>query len=221
MLATANRHYRSDPRTFLLLTLDLDRVGSPWRFDDPGRKYPHIYGPIDPASVDRVTRPVSVPDGTFVALGDPGRGPRMRRARPACASPFAMRRSASDGSEPGEPIAGPALPAAHGGSVDVFLEAIEGAPRTGGILVVDDEGRTDEACIGDLVVGEAKAAGLAGIVVWGAHRDAAELARIGLPVWSLGRYPRGRGRSGGVGGSAAARAARRVHGDGRGHRHRG
>jgi uncharacterized protein (DUF952 family) len=71
MLATANRHYRSDPRTFLLLTLDLDRVGSPWRFDDPGRIYPHIYGPIDPVSVERVTRPVRLPDGTFVALETP------------------------------------------------------------------------------------------------------------------------------------------------------
>lgn len=190
MLATANRHYRSDTRTFLLLTLDLDRVGSPWRFDDPGRIYPHIYGPIDPASVERVTRPVRLPDGSFVALETPAAAPvcdaLVRRASPVRHAPLGVRRLAS-----GEPLGGPALPAAHAGSVDVFLEAIDAAPRTGGILVIDDEGRTDEACIGDLVVGEAMTAGLAGIVVWGAHRDAAELARIGLPVWSLGAVPAG------------------------------
>ena len=36
MLDTANRFYRADPQPFLLLTLDLDATGSPWRFDDPG-----------------------------------------------------------------------------------------------------------------------------------------------------------------------------------------
>ena len=53
MVAVANRFYRDDPRPFLLLTLDLERTGSPWRFDDPERRYPHVYGPIDPACVHR------------------------------------------------------------------------------------------------------------------------------------------------------------------------
>ena len=34
MVVVANRFYRDDPRPFLLLTLDLERTGSPWRFDD-------------------------------------------------------------------------------------------------------------------------------------------------------------------------------------------
>ena len=65
MVEVANRFYRDDPRSFLLLTLDLDRTGSPWRFDDAGRKYPHVYGPIDPASVLDARRMVRDPDGTF------------------------------------------------------------------------------------------------------------------------------------------------------------
>jgi 4-hydroxy-4-methyl-2-oxoglutarate aldolase len=87
-------------------------------------------------------------------------------------------------------VAGRACPARHAGSVDVFLEAFEAA-AAGDVLVVDNAGRTDEACVGDLVVLEARAAGLAGVVVWGLHRDTADLRAIGLPVFSLGATPTG------------------------------
>jgi regulator of RNase E activity RraA len=59
---------------------------------------------------------------------------------------------------PGRQIAGRALPARHYGSVDVFLEAFSSAGY-GDVLVVDNGGRADEACVGDLVVLEAQAAG--------------------------------------------------------------
>src|SRR5690349_15748069 len=91
---------------------------------------------------------------------------------------------------PGQRIAGRALPARHYGSVDVFLEAF-GRAEPGDVLVVDNGGRTDEACVGDLAVLEAGSAGLAGLAVWGLHRDSAELLEIGLPVFSYGCYPPG------------------------------
>ncbi|WP_027481782.1 RraA family protein [Deinococcus pimensis] len=91
---------------------------------------------------------------------------------------------------PGGRVAGPVRPARHFGSVDVFLEALEGA-APGEVLVVDNGGRFDEACVGDLVTLEVQRAGLVGMVVWGLHRDTAELRDIGLPVFSLGALPTG------------------------------
>ncbi|MFK4223449.1 RraA family protein [Streptomyces sp. NPDC019890] len=91
---------------------------------------------------------------------------------------------------PGSRLAGRVSTARHVGSVDIFLEAFEGG-APGDVLVVDNGGRLDEACVGDLVVLEAQAAGLAGIVIWGLHRDTADIRAIGLPVFSLGAIPTG------------------------------
>lgn len=57
--------------------------------------------------------------------------------------------------------------------------------------MIDNEDRTDEACIGDLTVLEARAHGLAGIIVRGLHRDTKELVEIGFPVFSYGTCPAG------------------------------
>jgi uncharacterized protein (DUF952 family) len=69
MVTVANRFYRDDPRQFLLLTLDLERTGSPWRLDDPAGIYPHVYGPIDPGCVMEVRRMLRDAGGTFTGIG--------------------------------------------------------------------------------------------------------------------------------------------------------
>ena len=90
----------------------------------------------------------------------------------------------------GSHIAGRVLPAKHYGSVDVFLEAM-GMAQPGDVLVIDNAGRADEGCVGDLTALEAQASGLAGVLIWGCHRDTIELNRIGLPIFSYGTCPAG------------------------------
>lgn len=87
-------------------------------------------------------------------------------------------------------IAGPVVPARHTGSVDVFLEALQNAPA-GGVLVVDNSGRRDEGCVGDLTAQACRDRGVVAMLVWGCHRDSRDLAAMHFPVWSLGSCPFG------------------------------
>jgi uncharacterized protein (DUF952 family) len=67
LVRVGQRHYRSDPRPYLVLTIDPGRLTSPLRYDDQARIYPHIYGPLNPdAVVDVVVFPRAT-DGTFLA----------------------------------------------------------------------------------------------------------------------------------------------------------
>jgi regulator of RNase E activity RraA len=59
------------------------------------------------------------------------------------------------------------------------------------VLVVDGKGDLGSALFGDLMVTQAQAAGLAGLVVDGAVRDTNELIERGYPIFAAGRNPAG------------------------------
>jgi 4-hydroxy-4-methyl-2-oxoglutarate aldolase len=117
-------------------------------------------------------------------------GPHLADGCLRCGVPVRCAPSGVQALVPGMECRGRARPVRHVGSIDVFLEALDGVSH-GDVLVVDNGGRLDEACIGDIVLLEAKAAGVSAFVIWGLHRDSKELRQIGLPVFSMGALPTG------------------------------
>ncbi len=69
LIEVANRYYQGDPRPYLVLDVDLDRLAAPIRFDEAGPSFPHVYGPIETAAVVCVRRAERDPAGGFVGIG--------------------------------------------------------------------------------------------------------------------------------------------------------
>lgn len=71
LAGAGNRYYRADPRPYLVLTIDLDRLEAPWRYDAAGDSFPHIYGPINRGAIVAAHRAVRAADGSYLTqLGD-------------------------------------------------------------------------------------------------------------------------------------------------------
>ena len=66
--ATFDRHYATDTRAFLALSLDLDALDVPWRYDVPGSPYPHIYGSIRRSAILGLRRLQRTPGGRYAGL---------------------------------------------------------------------------------------------------------------------------------------------------------
>ena len=67
LVDVANALYRDEPGLHRILTIALDRLSAPWRYDGDER-YPHVYGPLDRAAVTEV-RPIRRDGGgAFLAV---------------------------------------------------------------------------------------------------------------------------------------------------------
>jgi uncharacterized protein (DUF952 family) len=68
VLDTANRYYQDDTRDYVLLSIDTDRLSAPVRYEDPGRIFPHVYGPIETPAVTEVRTIERDADGRFLRI---------------------------------------------------------------------------------------------------------------------------------------------------------
>ncbi len=68
LLKVGSQYYRSDRRPYVVLDIAVDRVVPPVRYEDAGRIYPHIFGPLNRDAVVGVRRAVRLADGTFAAI---------------------------------------------------------------------------------------------------------------------------------------------------------
>jgi uncharacterized protein (DUF952 family) len=69
LIEVGNRYYQGDPRSYLVLDVDLDALAAEAIYEDEARLYPHVYGPIELHAVRRVRRVERGADGSFVTIG--------------------------------------------------------------------------------------------------------------------------------------------------------
>ncbi len=82
------------------------------------------------------------------------------------------------------------------GPDNTLVKQLAGEPGHGRVLVVDVEGATSNAVLGDLIAADAAANGWAGLVINGCVRDVEVLRSIDLGVMALGSVPRKSNRRG-------------------------
>jgi uncharacterized protein (DUF952 family) len=69
LIEVGNRYYLSDPRSYLVLDVDLDALAAQAIYEDDAQRYPHVYGPLERHAIRRVRRVERAPDGSFVTVG--------------------------------------------------------------------------------------------------------------------------------------------------------
>jgi regulator of ribonuclease activity A len=73
---------------------------------------------------------------------------------------------------------------------NALLKAMLSAPSSGDVMVIDGGGSLRTALIGDMIANFAIGNGWAGVIVYGAIRDSAQINALDFHVKSLGKNPR-------------------------------
>jgi len=88
-------------------------------------------------------------------------------------------------------MAGPALTVKTRPGDNLMVHKAIALAEPGDVIVVDAGGYCDHAIIGELMMSRARQRGLAGIVIWGAIRDSAEIGAGDYPVYACAATHRG------------------------------
>ena len=92
---------------------------------------------------------------------------------------------------PGMKVAGPALTVEVRPGDNLMIHAALSIAKPGDVIIVDGKGDQTCALIGEIMVSQAIAIGVAGMVLDAAVRDTEALRANGFPVWSFGYNPCG------------------------------
>ena len=95
---------------------------------------------------------------------------------------------------PGSRAAGPARPILCGQADNLMVHAAIAHANPGDVLVLTMPVPRPVALVGDLLATQAKARGVAGLLIDGSVRDDEELVEIGLPIWARWIRVRGAGK---------------------------
>jgi 4-hydroxy-4-methyl-2-oxoglutarate aldolase len=95
---------------------------------------------------------------------------------------------------PGSRAAGPARPVLCGQADNLMVHAAMAHANPGDVLVLTMPVPRPVALVGDLLATQAKARGVAGLLIDGSVRDVEELVEIGLPIWARWIRVRGAGK---------------------------
>jgi len=88
-------------------------------------------------------------------------------------------------------LAGPAYTVKTTPGDNLLVHKALDSAQKGDVIVVDAGGICENAIIGELMMSRARQRGVAGIVIWGAIRDSAEIAAGTYPVYASGVTHRG------------------------------
>ena len=86
---------------------------------------------------------------------------------------------------------GPAFTVRTAAGDNLLVHKALDTAQKGDVIVVDAGGICENAIIGELMMSRARQRGVAGIVIWGAIRDSAEIAAGTYPVYAAGVTHRG------------------------------
>ena len=82
LVDVANLLYRDERGPHLVLTIAVERLSAPWRYDGDER-YPHVYGPLDRAAITQVRPMDRDASGAFLGMDRAGgRGAQDEQGMP-------------------------------------------------------------------------------------------------------------------------------------------
>jgi RraA family protein len=88
-------------------------------------------------------------------------------------------------------LAGPALTIDVRPGDNLMIHAAMALAKPGDVLVIDGKGDESCALMGEIMVSQCMALGIAGVVVFGAVRDTEAIRALGFPMYAVGANPNG------------------------------